>query len=82
MRKERAPSIEKICVFGAGAVGGHVAAKLARAGPDVSLVARGPPYAAIRSGCLRFPLSLHPSYPADRSPSSRCVWFLSRYYIN
>lgn len=31
----------RICVFGAGAVGGHLAAKLASAGHDVSVVARG-----------------------------------------
>ena len=32
----------KICVFGAGAVGGHVAGRLARGGAQVSVVARGP----------------------------------------
>jgi len=31
----------KICVFGAGAVGGHVAARLAAAGNDVCVIARG-----------------------------------------
>src|SRR2546425_8980812 len=31
----------KLCVFGAGAVGGHLAARLAAAGNDVSVVARG-----------------------------------------
>jgi len=31
----------RICVFGDGAVGGHIAAKLAAAGHDVSAVARG-----------------------------------------
>jgi 2-dehydropantoate 2-reductase len=30
----------KICVFGAGAVGGHVAARLAQGGADISVVAR------------------------------------------
>jgi 2-dehydropantoate 2-reductase len=30
----------KICVYGAGAVGGHVAARLARGGADVSIIAR------------------------------------------
>jgi 2-dehydropantoate 2-reductase len=38
----------KICVFGAGAVGGHVAAKLAAGGHDVSVVARGPHLEAMR----------------------------------
>src|SRR5690349_14932323 len=31
----------RICVFGAGAVGGHLAAKLAAAAHDVSVIARG-----------------------------------------
>ncbi|MFT5444950.1 MAG: 2-dehydropantoate 2-reductase [Gammaproteobacteria bacterium] len=31
----------KICIFGMGAIGGHYAAKLAAAGHDVSVVARG-----------------------------------------
>lgn len=38
----------KICVFGAGAVGGLAAADLALAGHDVSVVARGAHLAAIR----------------------------------
>ncbi len=38
----------KICVFGAGAVGGQIGAQLARAGAEVSLIARGPHLAAIR----------------------------------
>jgi 2-dehydropantoate 2-reductase len=42
----------KICIFGAGAIGGYMAAKLAKAGADVSLVARGPHLAAIRENGL------------------------------
>src|SRR5918999_2724572 len=38
----------KICVFGAGAVGGHIAAKLAARGHDVSVVARGAHCEAMR----------------------------------
>jgi 2-dehydropantoate 2-reductase len=38
----------RICVFGAGAVGGHFAAKLAAAGHDVSVVARGAHLDAMR----------------------------------
>ena len=41
--------ILKLCIFGAGAVGGHFAARLAAAGNDVSVVARGPNLAAIRA---------------------------------
>lgn len=39
----------KICVFGAGAIGGYMGVKLAQAGADVSLVARGPHLAAMQS---------------------------------
>jgi 2-dehydropantoate 2-reductase len=42
----------KICVFGAGAIGGYMGAKLAQAGADVSLVARGPHLAAMRENGL------------------------------
>src|SRR5258708_18700589 len=38
----------KICVYGAGAVGGHLAVRLARAGNEVSVVARGAQLEAIR----------------------------------
>jgi len=39
----------RICIFGAGAVGGHLAAKLAVAGNDVSVVARGAHLEAMRA---------------------------------
>jgi 2-dehydropantoate 2-reductase len=39
----------KICVYGAGAIGGHVAARLGKGGADVSVVARGPMADAIRA---------------------------------
>lgn len=42
----------KICIFGAGAIGGYMGAKLAQAGADVSLVARGPHLAAIKANGL------------------------------
>ncbi|MBL8835114.1 MAG: 2-dehydropantoate 2-reductase [Alphaproteobacteria bacterium] len=42
----------KLCVFGAGAIGGYLAVKLAKAGVAVSLVARGPHLAAIRANGL------------------------------
>lgn len=39
----------KVCIFGAGAIGGHIAGHLARAGEcEVSMVARGANLAAIR----------------------------------
>ena len=43
----------KICVFGAGAIGGYMGVKLAQAGADVSLVARGPNLAAMQQNGLR-----------------------------
>jgi 2-dehydropantoate 2-reductase len=39
----------RICVYGAGAIGGHVAARLARGGAEVSVVARGSYLDAIRT---------------------------------
>ena len=38
----------KICVVGAGAIGGYMAVRLGDAGHDVSVIARGPHLAAIR----------------------------------
>ncbi len=44
----------RFIVYGAGAVGGVVGAQLHRAGHDVTLVARGSHYEAIRDGGLVF----------------------------
>jgi 2-dehydropantoate 2-reductase len=41
-------AIMKICIFGAGAIGGLMGVQLARAGADVSFIARGPHLAAMR----------------------------------
>lgn len=43
----------KICIYGAGAIGGLTAAWLARSGHDVSVIARGAQLDAIRSSGLR-----------------------------
>src|ERR1700727_211348 len=43
----------KICVFGAGAIGGYMAAELALAGHEVSAIVRGAHLAAIRSHGLK-----------------------------
>jgi len=43
----------RICIFGAGAIGSFVTAKLAASGADVRLVARGPALDAIRAQGLR-----------------------------
>ena len=42
----------KIAIFGAGAIGGYLGARLAKTGIDVTLIARGPPLAAIRENGL------------------------------
>ena len=39
----------RICIYGAGAIGGLLGARLAKAGAEVSLVARGPHLAAMRA---------------------------------
>lgn len=44
--------MSRVCIFGAGAIGGLMAAALAEAGADVSLVARGPHLAAIKKNGL------------------------------
>ena len=41
-----------ICIYGAGAIGGHLAARLHRAGAEVSVVARGAHLAAIQANGL------------------------------
>ncbi len=38
----------RVCVYGAGAIGGHLAVRLARGGAEVSVLARGPHLAAIQ----------------------------------
>lgn len=43
----------KICVYGAGAIGGYLGAKLALAGEEVTLIARGPHLEALRKDGLK-----------------------------
>lgn len=42
----------RICIFGAGAIGGYLAAELALSGQEVTVIARGPHLAAIRENGL------------------------------
>lgn len=42
----------KICIYGAGAIGGHLAARLYKAGAEVSVIARGAHLAAIKANGL------------------------------
>ena len=43
------PACVKICIFGAGSVGGYLAGYLRHGGNDVSVIARGAHLAAIRA---------------------------------
>lgn len=43
----------RICIYGAGAIGGYLGAKLALAGTDVTLIARGDHLAAMRRNGVR-----------------------------
>jgi 2-dehydropantoate 2-reductase len=65
----------KLAVFGAGAIGGHLAARLARNGAEVAVIARGAQQAAIaaRGLTIRAPdesFTVHPKVgtPADLGP--------------
>jgi 2-dehydropantoate 2-reductase len=61
----------KLCIFGAGAIGGHLAARLQTAGADVSVVARGGHLAAIKNDGLTLELPdrvLHARVKASQDP--------------
>ena len=45
--------MKKVCIYGAGAIGGWIGIQLAQAGCDVSVVARGATLAALRAEGLR-----------------------------
>src|SRR5665213_448737 len=43
----------KVCVYGAGAIGGHLLGRLAKSGAEVSAVARGANLAALKANGIR-----------------------------
>ncbi len=45
----------KICIYGAGAIGGYLGVQLALAGEEVSLIARGPHLEAMQQNGLKLP---------------------------
>jgi 2-dehydropantoate 2-reductase len=64
--------VTKVCIYGAGAIGGYMGAMMARAGVDVSVVARGAHLDAIQRGGLRLRMGgeeivTHPRATADAS---------------
>src|ERR1700740_1134629 len=52
-RAKEAPVAMKICIFGAGAVGGYLGVLLKEGGADVSLIARGAHLEAIKAHGLK-----------------------------
>jgi 2-dehydropantoate 2-reductase len=63
----------RICVYGAGAIGGYVAVQLARSGVETSVVARGPHLAAIQQNGLTLKIAgeTHTvKLPASHDPST------------
>ena len=79
----------KICIYGAGAIGGLMGARLARAGAEVSLIARGPHLAAMRERGLTLrsaeetftvPVTAT-SDPADLGPQDYVVITLKAHQV-
>src|SRR5204863_282100 len=74
----------KICIYGAGAIGGYLGVQLARAGVDVSLVARGAHLAAMKANGLKLLIGdeervAHPrctDNPAELGPQDFVVIWL------
>ena len=80
----------KICVFGAGAIGGYLGVKLAQAGADVSLVARGPHLAAMQDkgltlieedGALQTVKVTASDNPADLGPQDYVIITLKAHSV-
>jgi 2-dehydropantoate 2-reductase len=79
----------KICVYGAGAIGGYMGAELARSGADVSLIARGPHLAAMRGNGLKLRIGkeeyiTHPTCtdnPADLGPQDFIIVTLKAHSV-
>jgi 2-dehydropantoate 2-reductase len=79
----------RICVYGAGAIGGLLAARLAKAGVETSLVARGPHLAAMRERGLTLrtdaeTFTVHPRAtddPAELGPQDYVVVTLKAHQV-
>lgn len=79
----------KVCIYGAGAIGGYLAHALHDGGAEVSLVARGPHLAAIRETGLRLSIggetrTIHPAAsedPADLGPQDHVIVALKAHSV-
>jgi 2-dehydropantoate 2-reductase len=82
--------MSRVCIFGAGAIGGYMGAMMADAGMDVSLVARGPHLAAIKENGLKLrkdgqEIVTHPKAvqnPADLGPQDYVIITLKAHSIS
>ena len=79
----------KICVYGAGAIGGYLGAQLALSGVDVTLIARGPHLAAMREHGVKLlidgeELIAHPRCtddPAEAGPQDFVIVTLKAHSV-
>lgn len=79
----------KVCVYGAGAIGGLLAARLARTEVEVGLIARGPHLAAIQANGLRLrgpgeDFTVHPRAvqdPAELGPQDYVIVTLKAHQV-
>jgi len=79
----------KICIYGAGAIGGYLGVELALAGYDVSLIARGPHLEAIRKkgltllvgGETKVARVLATDAPAEAGPQDAVVLTLKSHSV-
>jgi 2-dehydropantoate 2-reductase len=79
----------RICIYGAGAIGGLLGARLARAGAEVALVARGPHLEAMRRDGLtletaeeRFTVPVRASAePAELGPQDQVIVTLKAHQV-
>src|SRR6202044_3216911 len=63
-------SLMKICIYGAGAIGGYLGVQFARAGTDVSLVARGAHLASMQANGLKLLIGDEERVPHPRCPDN------------
>ncbi len=79
----------KICVYGAGAIGGYLGAELALSGVDVTLIARGPHLAAMKEHGVRLQIDgeervAHPictDDPAEVGPQDYVIITLKAHSV-
>jgi 2-dehydropantoate 2-reductase len=79
----------KVCIYGAGAIGGYLGVQLAQAGADVSLVARGAHLAAMQANGLKLLIGdeqrvVHPrctDKPAELGPQDVVIICLKAHSI-